>query len=309
MPNPDPSAVPVPPVSAEAGDYSLVRLRNGAHSVRARRYGETMHPGVGPMAEAESLYVRQTGLLDRLRAAGGEFVIWDVGLGAGANALTVLRAIEAWPVRVRLLSFDNTLEPLRFALAHPTQLPYVAGREGLVAELLRAQRVRWSNGQSAVEWETWIDDFPRLLQGEAARSWPKPDLILYDPFSPARNPGMWTLGLFEHLFRLLDPARPCAMPTYSRSTLLRVTLLVAGFWVGAGHATGRKEETTVAANHPSLVAHPLNFRWLERARRSDSAEPLHHPAYTRSPLTPETLARLQSHPQFTHHSTQLITHN
>ena len=65
---------------------------------------------------------------------------------------------------------------------------------------------------------------------------------------------MWTLPHFENLFRALDPARPCALTTYSRSTLIRATLLLAGFHVGVGHATGLKEETTVAANVPALAA-------------------------------------------------------
>ena len=59
---------------------------------------------------------------------------------------------------------------------------------------------------------------------------------------------MWTLPLFENLFRALDPARPCALTTYSRSTMIRATLLLAGFFVGTGQATGLKEETTMAAN-------------------------------------------------------------
>ena len=90
---------------------------------------------------------------------------------------------------------------------------------------------------------------------------------------------MWTLPLFTNLFHLLDPQRPCALTTYSRSTILRVTLLLAGFFVGVGHATGMKEETTIAANTLDLIAEPLDARWLERARRSDSAEPMHEPVY------------------------------
>ena len=76
----------------EATGYKLVRLRNGAHSVHSLAYGETMHPGLGPVAEAEALYVRQLKLCERLQNHTGEFVIWDIGLGAAANALTVLRA-------------------------------------------------------------------------------------------------------------------------------------------------------------------------------------------------------------------------
>jgi hypothetical protein len=104
--------------------------------------------------------------------------------------------------------------------------------------------------------------------------------------------------LFARLHERLDPARPCALPTYSRSTMLRVTMLRAGFFVGAGHATGEKEETTIASNARELVAEPLGARWLERARHSTSAEPMHEPVYRQEPLRPGTWQALRSHPQF-----------
>lgn len=281
----------------EFAEYSLVRLRSGACSIRARAYAETMHPGIGPAAEAEALYVRQTGLAERLRRHAGEFVVWDVGLGAAANALTVLRHAREFP-GVRLLSFDNTDAPLRFAMEHADELAYFVGFREVVAELLRCRRAVVGGGGRAAVWELFIDDFPTLIQGGAAGGWPKPHLILYDPFSPAKNPSMWTLPLFERLYGLLDPDRPCVMPTYSRSTMLRVTLLLAGFRVGAGEASGLKEETTVAANDSGLIVRPLDRRWLERARRSDSAEPMTAPIHRKAPLTAGTWARLQRHAQF-----------
>jgi hypothetical protein len=125
-----------------------------------------------------------------------------------------------------------------------------------------------------------------------------PHAILFDAYSPARNPAMWTLPLFTNLFQLLDPQRPCALPTYSRSTILRVTLLLAGFFVGVGHATGEKEETTIAANDLSLIAEPLGRCWLERSRRSHRAEPMREPFYRIAPLTAESWEKLLAHPQF-----------
>jgi hypothetical protein len=109
---------------------------------------------------------------------------------------------------------------------------------------------------------------------------------------------MWTLPVFENLFRSLDPQRPCALTTYSRSTLLRTTLLLAGFFVGVGHATGMKEETTIAANTRNLIREPLDHRWLARARRSHSAEPLRQPVYSRAPLTSASISTLLTHSQF-----------
>jgi len=109
---------------------------------------------------------------------------------------------------------------------------------------------------------------------------------------------MWTQPLFAGLFQLLDPHRPCALPTYSRSTMLRVSLLLAGFFVGAGHATGEKEETTIAANTLALIEEPLGQDWLLRTRRSTSAEPLWESVYRQARLAGETWEKLRLHPQF-----------
>jgi hypothetical protein len=286
--------------------YKIVRLANGVHSVRSLVHGETFHPVIGPEAEAEALHVRQLRLRERLSGRLEEFVIWDVGLGAAANALTVLRATRDLTAPLRLVSFDCTLEPLRFALQHTEALPYLLGYEEILARLGSgdATELEFQNGTQPVAWGLVRGDFPVLLQdwqrGEArvAPRPPAPHAILYDPFSPARNPAMWTLPLFTALYAVLDPNRPCAMPSYSRSTLLRVTLLLAGFYVGLGHATGEKEETTVAANAPALIEEPLGHTWLQRARRSTSAEPLREPVYRQRRLTAETWEQLQAHPQF-----------
>jgi tRNA U34 5-methylaminomethyl-2-thiouridine-forming methyltransferase MnmC len=284
-----------------SGDYQLVQLANGAKTLFSAGYGEKLHPGLGPQAEAERLYVRQLRICERLKNQGGEFVIWDIGLGAAANALAALRAMREISGRLRLVSFDSTSEPLEFALENAAALGYLTGHENQVACLLRDRRVKFEHGKLEVNWEFHLGDFPAFLNPPSAirhPPFPAPHAIFYDAFSPAKNPAMWTLPVFENLFRALDPARPCALTTYSRSTLLRTTLLLAGFFVGVGHATGMKEETTIAANTPALIAEPLNARWLERARRSDSAEPLCEPAYVRAPLSPATAEKLGRHPQF-----------
>ena len=283
--------------------YQLVHLRNGTCSVRSLADYETFHPVIGPVAEAEALYVNQLRLRERLKNHTGEFVIWDVGLGAAANALTVLRATREIACDIRLVSFDRTIEPLEFALKNAGALGYFGGYENHLKEFLRAHRVAFQDGGQTVEWEFHLGDFPTFLSNSKLKTQnskftPAPHAILFDAYSPAKNPAMWTLPLFANLFQLLDPQRPCALPTYSRSTILRVTLLLAGFFVGVGHATGEKEETTIAANTLDLLAEPLDRRWLERARRSHSAEPMMEPVYHCAPLSAESWERLQAHPQF-----------
>lgn len=295
--NPHPAEQP-----AQHSGYQIVQLANGARTVRSLAHGETFHPVVGPVAEAEALYVRQLRLRERIQAAAEEFVIWDVGLGAAANPITLLRALartDAHRPAVKIVSFDCTAEPLEFALGHAASLGYLEGFEEPLRALLRSGQVEFETAHGvAVNWRMCLADFPALVQSSAMAALPKPHAIFYDAFSPARNAAMWTLPVFAALYQQLDPGRPCAMPTYSRSTLLRVTLLLAGFFVGQGHATGEKEETTVAANTPALIDQPLDGAWLGRARRSRSAEPLHSAEYRQAPLSDRSWEALRAHPQF-----------
>jgi hypothetical protein len=286
--------------------YQIVTLANGTKSVRDGATGETFHPVIGPAAEADALYVRQLRLRERLAVCDAEFVIWDVGLGAGANVLTVLRSLRDVPGQLRILSFDQTLQALAFAVEHSDELGYFGDLVDVAHGIASGMPCREIEvGNLRVSWELRVGDFPALLGHEgqycrrdAGSTLTAPHAIMYDAHSPMRNPDMWTLPLFERLFLHLDPKRPWALPTYSRSTILRVTLLLAGFYVGVGHPTGEKEETTIAANTLTLLEEPLNHKWLDRALRSHSAEPLWKPKWQVSPLSLASRDRLRRHPQF-----------
>ncbi|HTI71210.1 MAG TPA: MnmC family methyltransferase [Candidatus Limnocylindria bacterium] len=282
-------------VEVECG-YEWVQLKEGAWSVRSLREQETFHPVVGPEKEAETLYVRQLNLEQRIASTPSPLVLWDVGLGAAANAIVALRHLERVGGHLQLLSFDHTLEPLRFAVKRPDRLSYLAGWEEDLTALAQDGQISRRRGALQIDWRVVEGDFPTLL--ESGIPLEAPHAIFFDAYSPATNTVMWTLPVFEGIFRRLNPNRPCSLATYSRSTLVRSTLLRAGFFVGSGEATGEKEETTIAANRPELVPRILGAEWLQRAYRSTSAEPLHGPHYVKKPLAPETREILERHPQF-----------
>jgi hypothetical protein len=109
---------------------------------------------------------------------------------------------------------------------------------------------------------------------------------------------MWNLGTFTHLHGAAHP-EGCTLTSYTRSTSARVTMLLAGWYVGAGVATGQKEETTVAATRPGLLENPLGPAWLSRVRSSANSMPMRGRIPVRGPISPEDYALLESHPQFT----------
>ena len=283
--------VPSADVSAKQlyDTFTLVRVASGAASLRSEEHQETFHPVIGPMAEAKGLHVGQSRLRERAGEAEqevGALVVWDVGLGAAANAIAVLEEWRGMSVPLHLHSFDSTLKPLSFARAHAAELEYLLPWQEVVEKLCWNYTVE----VGALRWSLHLGDFREQVQASPA---PAPHAILYDPYSPGSNPGMWSLEHFRKLRAALDPNRPCTLTSYSRSTAVRVTLALAGFYPGRGSSTGEKDETTIAATHRELLTHPLDDRWLDRVRRSTKGGPLRE-GQESGPISAEDLAVLEA---------------
>jgi hypothetical protein len=272
-------------------DYELVTVQSGARSLRDRACGETFHPVIGPMQEATSLHVEGQRLVERAQASPSPMVIWDVGLGAAANAIAALEALRTAETPVELHSFDCTLAPLAFARAHATELGYVVPWQEPVDALLETGS--WRDARSRAHWIVHRGDF-RDRMNDA----PIPQAILYDPYSARTNPELWTLEHFTALRTLLGGGVDCMLTNYTRSTAIRVSLLLAGFFVGRGGATGEKDETTAAATQRSLLVPPLEAAWLKRVQRSTQGAPLRAASLDGGPIKAEDWAALCAHPQF-----------
>ncbi len=276
-------------------EFEIVTLKSGIKSIRSITRGQTFHPGIGPMAEAEILHVNQQRLLERA-AETDPFVIWDVGLGAGANVLAAISALinstQKISSRIEIHSFDKTISPLEFALQNATALGYLLPYQSQIQELMTHGQVRLS---AQITWHLHLSEFQRAI---AEPNFPAPHSVLYDPYSAAENLDMWTLEHFQNLRTRLDSRVPSLWSNYTRSTAVRVTLLLAGFYVGRGCSIGEKLETTLASNHLELLQDPLDQKWLERVRRSGNASPMRGPTYSEGPISEIDYELLVRAPQF-----------
>lgn len=263
--------------------HEVVRTRGGALAMRSLEAGEVMHPGVGPLAEAEALYVRQSRLAERLRAATEPLVLFDVGLGAASNALAARAVAETAPAgaaRLHLVSFERDLGALALGLEHGDTFGLVGDAAVAAAALMRSG----SHQSARTRWELRPGELLERLAEETTRA----DIIYWDPFSPRANPSLWTIAAFAAARRVAGPR--CTLVTYSASTATRVALLCAGWAVGVGDAIGEKRQTTSAAVAVADLARPLDRGWLARLWRPDAPLPADAP--------PDVAARVAALPQF-----------
>jgi tRNA U34 5-methylaminomethyl-2-thiouridine-forming methyltransferase MnmC len=275
--------------------FELVTLKTGIISLRSLENRETFHPVTGPKVEANILHVKQQRLIERsaaLTAAGGKFVIWDVGFGAAANVLAAIEALEGSGSQAEIHSFDKTTAPLEFALTHADELGYFDGHERKLHQLISDRDVQLT---PHLRWKLHLGDFRETVKSD---SLPAPHAVIYDPYSPVGNPEMWTQDHFIQIRTRLNPDAPCLLTNYTRSTAVRVTLLLAGFFVGIGSEVGEKAETTIASNYLELLERPLQQSWLDRVRISRNSAPMTGLAYSQAHISEENLERLKNHPQF-----------
>jgi len=215
----------------------------------------------------------------------GPLRVLDVGLGAATNALAVIGCAEEVSGRRELVltSLERDDGALRQALAHPERFPLQARHRAVLEEILERRFVE----RPGMRW-TWLagDALEVLDRLDAPQ-----DVVCFDPFSPEANPALWSLDALRRFREVLAPGG--VLSTYSASTRTRVSLLLAGFWVGAGAPAAVKKETTVASDGPAALHAPLGDRWLQRWRRSSARAP-----HGVAALTPELERAVLAHPQF-----------
>lgn len=289
---------------AKAKSFELVEYENGSFTLRERSSGQSMHSRVGPWAEAQQVYIEQSGLSLGLRGLrGGEQVVFDVGMGLAANALAALElwegladaGCEVTPLRV--VSFESRPEGLQAALglaeADPKTFDFIARNQSRVKKLLADGK--WTSQCGRARWELYVGDF-REFMGSASflQAVPTARFVFYDFYDPKVCPDLWTPQLFDQLRQKC--AQDAVLCTYAAATPVRTALLLAGFRVGKGHRTWAKAETTVAIPIESdrSLGEPLGLWWLEKWEKSSRPFP-----YGGEYTDRESLRRvLVAHPQF-----------
>lgn len=276
------------------GDYEIVKNETGFHSIRHIKSGEVMHSVNDPITEAQNLYVMQADIQHMSDIVPDEnIVIWDVGLGAGTNAMTAIFECEKifngnnFGKGIRIISFEKDLNPIRLASKNPALFTHV--RHSAPSALLK--HGIWKSEENNIEWNLIEGDFLDNIEKAS-----KPHIIFYDPFSINTDGPLWNYSVFKRIFNHCRDNRTKFF-TYSSSTKVRSALIAAGFYTGRGAGSGPKTDTTAAFTAPGIInpeVKLLGIQWLERFYRSSSK-------FTddiTDEMKPEIEKLIISHPQF-----------
>jgi len=226
------------------GQYKIVKTKDQSHTLFSEAFNEACHSLDGAWDETLFNYLEGCGIPEKSKKVGTRpLSILEVGFGLGVGlqvvcdfyernesersfAFTSLEidkglvqwAIENWP---------SQLPPLRGSFYKSEEVDYFKGNCGRGEVLILIGNAR----------ET-------LVKASSLGMIPDLDAIFQDPFSPKRNPSLWTVEWFEDLKKA--SSSEVTLSTYSSSTSVRKSLQAAGWFMKNAPGFSSKRTSTRA---------------------------------------------------------------
>jgi len=241
-------------------NYDLVQTRDGTFTLYSREYGEHMHSLSGAYEEALLKHVYPSGLFKRKAKS---IYVLDVGFGLGYNILALFAecAKKNYSGSLSVIS----LEKEKFFLSTMDRISFNDERDGMYSLIKKAYMhgsVRNDGVYIKIEFGDARDSVKKLTGISF-------DAVFFDPFSPSKNPELWSVEFFQEIYRLISDTG--ILTTYSSAFQIRMALIEAGFIIGRGPAVGGKREGTLAAK--SMIIDPLGDDEVLEMRRNRRAVP------------------------------------
>lgn len=222
----------------------VVVTGDGSWTLTHAEHGETYHSSHGALAEAKELYIGASGITQRFAESDKPIQVLDVGLGLGYNAIAT---IEAWlaapqPGALKILSLE--IDPVLVDALRSGSGAWQGNWSELRLNLSRSlggTPITHPQAQSLCTWDVLLGDARSMsLSGAFNYVW-------QDPFSPQKNPTMWSSAWFSQVKYAAAP--DCQLLTYSVARSVRDALSEAGWVVEKiPTGTGRKRHWLRAVN-------------------------------------------------------------
>ncbi|TAJ24306.1 MAG: hypothetical protein EPO68_01625 [Planctomycetota bacterium] len=219
-------------------DWRAVRTDDGSWTLAHPEHGETCHSTSGAWQQALERYARPCRLRERAQAGARELRLLDIGTGLGLNLAAALSELDGTGCALIADTFERDAS-VREAML---ELVSVHGALDPRAEPFHA-RVRAAlerGGDRSIR--THFGDARALVP--ALEPTARYDAVFLDPFSPRREPDLWTGEFLAAIAARMAPG--AWLSTYTVSKPVRRALAAAGLAVLDGPAVGRKRAGTLA---------------------------------------------------------------
>ena len=204
----------------------VVKTKDGSPTFYNYEYQEHYHTLFGAKEEAIIKYVGPAKIKDR-----DNTVILDVCFGLGYNSAA---ALEQKKEGASMTIIGLEMDPLILNEVKNIDFPF--SNKDLFVDAIEKGEIT----KDHVTIKIMVGDVLSTIKKVKE----KVDVVLFDPFSPKKQPELWTQAFFKTIFERMN--RDGVLTTYSCAKPVRENMEKAGFTVEDGPVFGREAPGTVA---------------------------------------------------------------
>lgn len=226
--------------TGKLGKYKILPTEDNTQTVYSEYFDEACHNLSGAYAETVHNYIQGCSIPD-LFSRNTDFSVLDVGFGVGIGLKALIDEKAGHPDFSALVTY--------FSIELDEDFFLWSARETFPALLFKRKT------QDSLIWFECAENNIRMLIfiGDGRISLPlahqqglfgKLDAIFQDPFSPKKNPTLWSVEWFSFLKEMA--ASDVRMSTYSSSISIRKSMLEAGWTIVNDRGFAMKRTMTKA---------------------------------------------------------------
>jgi tRNA U34 5-methylaminomethyl-2-thiouridine-forming methyltransferase MnmC len=206
--------------------------------------GQSYHSFSGAVEEALKKYVIPC-KIEQL-AKEGEIKILDVCFGMGYNSAMAIDVALNTNSNCKIIVYgvENDPEIVKKIQEVNPKIDFFKHYKNLTPQNLEFK-------QNNVEVKLILEDLQTAVNKLPENYF---DAIFYDPFSPSKQPELWTEELFKEMHRVIK--KTGILATYSCARMVRDNLIKADFIYDDGPIVGRRGPGTVAKKLFSFISAP-----------------------------------------------------
>lgn len=217
--------------------YTIIKTEDGSDSLYAEEYQEAMHTISGAYQEALIKHVYPSRLLEK--QGNSPLCVLDVGFGLGYNSLALMAEFSTkFPSRpLSIYALEKSSHLTRFI----ESISFNDHRDRFYKRFPDLFRDGVLN-IGPISCHLLIGDARKTLASIQSMSF---DAVFFDPFSPSKNPELWTREFLSLVKRCMNET--AILTTYSSSKHIRKAMLQAGFCIAKAPSLKPKKEGTIAS--------------------------------------------------------------
>lgn len=219
---------------------------DGSVSFYNEQLDESYHSNTGAIEESFLKFVKPAvDMFLEKNPSAVSISVLDMFYGLGYNSLCMtyyLREIKRFMGDIRLVGLELDTEIMEFS--KDIKFADEVNSKMLDDAGIRIDPERFNHYYSNLDVKVIIGDARMTVKAIDERF----DVIIFDPFSPKKQPELWTETFFHDVSLLAK--KGTILTTYSCARVTKDGLAKAGFIVSKGPSVGRKAPSTVAVFVP-----------------------------------------------------------